>query len=141
MSVENHGFHPGWVRYLQLLGIGFQRVVDPGAEQRGFHGSPPRLLSLHRPLPQSRPLSQDFAFLDNLALRRLDAETHAFLVNIESDIVNTVMGFSCMRFSSRRIIAGLDIVAFGRTLFHDTYTFKQTGRSPQSISESRLMAA
>jgi len=46
------------------------------------------MLPLHRPLPQSIALSQVRAFLDNLAIRRLDAEIHAFLVNIESDIVS-----------------------------------------------------
>src|SRR5216683_2643319 len=67
-------------------------VVDPGAEQRGFHGSMPGLPQAFRPAPQYRPFRLQGAFLHNLAVCGLYAIADGFLVYVQSDIVDSIHG-------------------------------------------------
>src|ERR1700675_1973627 len=76
----------------KLLRIRLERVVNPGTEERGFHGAMPDLFSTRCPTPQHRALRLQAAFFHNLAVCRLYAKTDSFLVYVESDIVNSIHG-------------------------------------------------
>src|SRR5258708_23211204 len=88
--------------HLQLLAVGFQRVVDPAAEQCCFHRSPPGLRPGCGPLPQSPALRRHAAFFHDLARGGLDAETDGFFVNVESDIVKGIHRVLQVSILSRR---------------------------------------
>ena len=85
-----------------LLAVGFQRVVDPTAEQGRFHRSPPGFRPHRGPFPQSPALRQQAAFFHDPARRALDAEADRFLVNVESDIVKGIHRVLRVSFLSRR---------------------------------------
>src|ERR1700675_376122 len=76
----------------KLLRIRLERVVNPGTEERGFHGAMPDLFSTRCPTPQHRALRLQAAFFHNLAVCRLYAKTDSFLVYVQSDIVNSIHG-------------------------------------------------
>src|ERR1700692_310877 len=76
----------------KLLRIRLESVVNPGTEERGFHGAMPDLFSTRCPTPQHRALRLQAAFFHNLAVSRLYAKTDSFLVYVESDIVNSIHG-------------------------------------------------
>src|SRR6185437_9245611 len=76
--------------YLQTCSVGFQRVVNPPAEQGRFHSSVPRLPMLARPFAQHRTLRNQPPFLINFSIGSFAAEIDVFLVYVESDIVSDV---------------------------------------------------
>src|ERR1700739_2138081 len=78
------------MRHLELRSVRFQRVVNPRAEHRGFHGSLPGLSLLSCPLLQYCTLRRQSALAENLSARCLAAEIDVFLVYVESDIVSRV---------------------------------------------------
>src|SRR5262249_26862411 len=80
-------FHHRRMPHLQLRRKWLQRIVDPAAEQSGFHRPVPRLGALSSPLSQRLACRPQLAFLGNRSGGVFHAVADAFLVNIESDIV------------------------------------------------------
>ncbi len=70
----------------EVVGVGRERVVDPAAEQGGFHRAAPGRLGLG-PTFEGFAGGVEAAFLDQLAGGGLGAVADALLVDVESDIV------------------------------------------------------
>ena len=81
-----------WMTHHQPLRIGLQGVVDPGTEQRGFHGATPRFPKAFRPASKRAAQCRQFCLPNNSAICRLYAITDGFLVYVQSDIVDNIHG-------------------------------------------------
>src|SRR5262249_15572660 len=127
-------FQHRWMCHLQLLGYGFQHIVNPPGKERRFHGPYPR------PWPRLRPQDQDLAsrrncpLVQNRSILRFRTEADRLLVNIESDIVDSIHTVLLIWSLSQRQLAS---AAFSPNDREDltagvliTYTFKQS-LSPQ----------
>src|SRR5213080_1185925 len=76
------------MRYLHLLSVREQMIVDPAAENRCFYGYGPGLRKRLHPAVQFPACCSDLAFLVNLTARILDAVADRLLVNIQSDVIH-----------------------------------------------------
>src|SRR5437016_7409278 len=76
------------MRYLHLLSVREQLIVDPAGENRCFHGYGPGLRKRLHPAVQFPAFCSDLAFLVNLTARILDAVADRLLVNIQSDVIH-----------------------------------------------------
>src|SRR5437867_8414598 len=76
------------MRYLHLLSVREQMIVDPAGENRCFHGYGPGLRKRLHPAVQFPACCSDLAFLVNLTARILDAVADRLLVNIQSDVIH-----------------------------------------------------
>src|SRR2546425_8780083 len=79
--------HQG-MRYLHLLSMREQVIVDPAGENRCFHGYGPGLRKRLHPAVQFPACCSDLAFLVDLTARILDAVADRLLVNIQSDVIH-----------------------------------------------------
>src|ERR1700686_659549 len=70
-----------------------QKIVDPAGKQRCLHRPHPGTATHLRPSIQFVPPRGDPSFIQNPAITRFDAEADGFLVNVESDIVQTAHSY------------------------------------------------
>jgi hypothetical protein len=79
-----------WVRYLHLLGVRKQVIIDPPGEDRRLHRHDPWLRKSLYPQIQFPACCSDRPFPVNLATRILYAVANRLLVNIQSDVIHNV---------------------------------------------------
>ena len=78
------------MRYLHLLSMRQQMIVDPAGKNRCFHGHCPWLRKSFHPAVQFASRSSDLAFLVDLPAGILDAVADRLLVNIQPDVIHNV---------------------------------------------------
>ena len=78
------------MRYLYLLSVRQQMIVDPAGENRCFHRHGPWLGKSLHPAVQFPARRPNFAFLVDLAARILHAIADRLLVNIQPDVIHNV---------------------------------------------------
>jgi len=78
------------MRYLHLLGVRQQMIVDPAGENRRFHGHRPGLRKSLHPALEFASRCSDLAFPVNLTAHILDAVADRLLVNIQPDVIHNV---------------------------------------------------
>ena len=79
-----------WVRYLYLLGVRKQVILDPPGEDGRLHRHDSWLRKSLYPYVQFPPCCSDRPFPLDLAARILYAVADRLLVNIQSDVIHNV---------------------------------------------------
>src|ERR1051326_6730704 len=119
--------------HFQARGVGPQRVVNPSAEQRCFHGPMPGMGLRRRPLAQGRALRHQAALFDHRPVGGLDAEVDVFLVDVESDIVRDVHWVLLVELSESALISWSRHSSFQENLFSWHLYIQTDGTYPKDF--------
>ena len=75
--------------YLQLHGIGLEKIIDSTGEHGCFHCPYPRAGKIHEPFPKRSTFRFHHSLADNSSSDGFDAVSNRFLVYIQANVVNT----------------------------------------------------